>query len=91
MYCHSASFELRRQHNSFDSKVLRATSRSARIAGPLHPTGRRFVLGPALSVDRSIVIELRAEELRFVNLRAPASATLAEMKQCQKLVDAIPC
>jgi len=36
MSCHSASFELRRQHNSLGDNALRAIGRSARIAGPIH-------------------------------------------------------
>jgi hypothetical protein len=36
MFRHTASFELRKQHNSFGGKVLCATSRSAGIAGPTH-------------------------------------------------------
>ena len=34
MYCHSASFEDRRQHNSFGGNALRAIGHNARIAGP---------------------------------------------------------
>ena len=45
-FCHSASFEHGRQHNSFGGTALRGIRRSARIAGPTQPVWNR-ARGPA--------------------------------------------